>query len=484
MKKVSITTYLFLCLFTSFTFAQTSLTLNKSEIEAYHHILSLRFEATTSLLDTKRAASSYLQNMQESMILLFTEDQSLFTSYTEAFEDRYETIEDIKEESPYKLFYLAELKLQSAFVNLKLGNEWDAAWQFRKAYKLIEENTETYPDFLPNYKSLGMLHIILGSVPAKYQWILHLLGMEGTVEDGIDEINKLAKSDNIFQAEAEAIRCLLKSYLLNETQEAIQEFEQVYNKVNDNMLFGYLYMSLLMKNSDGEKALIVYNRLSNLNDGYFDLNLLSYTAGEIYLQKGDYIKAEAKFKLFIKKNKGRNLLKDAWYKLFLTYWLNGQTEKAQEAFSSAQNNGTTDAEADKHAAKNLAKNDYPNVQIMKLRLATDGGFYERAESILNSDIEITSDKDKCELDYRKARFYHKTNKLSKAKTYYKNTIDLAKNEHWYFAPNSCLQLGYIYLEEGLDQMAKSYFEKVLKYKDYEYETSLTNKANAALAELN
>ena len=484
MKKVSITTYLFLCLFISKTCGQTSLSFSKSEIKAYNHILSLRFDDADHLLDENSAGSLYLTNLRESMALLFSEDQSLFTSYKHKFENRYEGIEDVEEESPYKLFYLAELKLQSAFVNLKLGNEWDAAWQFRKAYKLIEENTKAYPDFLPNYKSLGMLHIILGSVPAKYQWILHLLGMEGTVEDGIDEIDKLTKSENIFQEEAAAIRCLLKSYLLNDTQEAIQEFEQIYRKASDNMLFGYLYMSLLMKNSEGEKALNIYVQLENLKDGYFDLNLLNYTAGELYLQKGDYSNAEEKFKLFISQNIGHNLLKDAWYKLFLTYWLSDQTNKAQEAFSSAKNNGSTDAEADKHAAKNLQKNSYPNIEIMKLRLATDGGFYARAESILNSDIEISSDKEKCELDYRKARLYHKTNQLSKAKKYYKNTIELAKNEHWYFAPNSCLQLGYIYLEEGLDQMSKSYFEKVLKYNDYEYETSLTNKANAALAELN
>ncbi|UII24919.1 hypothetical protein LVD15_16595 [Fulvivirga maritima] len=481
-KKVSWLTYLFL-LFISFNSWGSDLSFSSQEAKAYHHILSLRFDAATPYLTKKTAGVVYLENLKESLKIIFSEDSDLFNDFKDDFEDRYEYIDDLSTSSAYKKFYLAELRLHSAFVHLKMGAEWDAAWDFRKAYKLIEENQDEHPDFLPNYKSLGMLHIMLGSVPSKYQWILHLLGMNGTVEEGIEEINKLAQSGNTFQKEAEAIRCLLKSYLLNEQKEAIEEFKKVYASSSDNLLFGYLYMSLLMKASHGQQALNLYHKLTNLSDGYYTLNILHYSAGEVYLQKGNYKKAQQELKTFIEHNTGKNLLKDSWYKLFLSYWLSGDSSSAKEAFDKAKNTGSTVAEADKHADKSLKKDNYPNQTIMKIRLSTDGGFYERAKQLLNQKAELSTDEEKTEYTYRKARLYHKTGDLKKAIDLYKETITMAGSQPWYYAPNSCLQLGYIYIIKNNEAEAKKYFEKVLEYNNYEYKTSITNKAKASLNEL-
>ncbi|MBL3655310.1 tetratricopeptide repeat protein [Fulvivirga sediminis] len=461
----------------------SDLSFSSHEARAYHFILSLRFDDAAPYLSKKTAGTVYLNNLQESLKIIFSEDADLYSDYKNDFDERYEYIDDLSSSSAYKNFYLAELRLQSAFVHLKMGAEWDAAWDFRKAYKLIEENQEEHPDFLPNYKSLGMLHIMLGSVPSKYQWILHLLGMNGTVEKGIEEINKLAQSNNTFKKEAEAIRCLFKSYLLNEQKEAIEEFKKVYISSSGNLLFGYLYMSLLMKASEGQQALDLYHKLSDLSEGYYTLNILHYSAGEVYLQKGEYKAAENEFKTFIKHNTGKNLLKDSWYKLFLSYWLNGDNTSAKHAYEKAKKTGYTIVEADKHADKSLNSSTYPNQVIMKIRLSTDGGFYERAQLLLKQKAKLTTEEEKAEYTYRKARLYHKIGELETAINHYKETITTAGTQPWYFAPNSCLQLGYIYRQKGNIEAAKKYFEKVLKYNHYEYKTSITNKAKAGLSEL-
>jgi len=33
---------------------------------------------------------------------------------------------------------------------------------------------------------MGMLHILIGSVPEKYSWILYLMGLEGSILEGIE----------------------------------------------------------------------------------------------------------------------------------------------------------------------------------------------------------------------------------------------------------------------------------------------------------
>jgi tetratricopeptide (TPR) repeat protein len=92
-------------------------------------------------------------------------------------------------------------------------------------------------------------------------------------------------------------------------------------------------------------------------------------------------------------------------------------------------------------------------------------------------------REKLEYLYRSARLYHKAGQVNEGITYYLKTIELSKDENYYFAPNSALQLGYIYLSRVEKEEAKKYFQLALSYKNYEYKNSIDNKAKAALNEL-
>ena len=77
----------------------------------------------------------------------------------------YTRIADFETTSPYQGFYKAEMMLQLALVQLKTHEEWSAALSLRRAYLIIDENMERYPDFIPQNKTLGLLHLLIGSVP-------------------------------------------------------------------------------------------------------------------------------------------------------------------------------------------------------------------------------------------------------------------------------------------------------------------------------
>ena len=482
-KKVSFNAYLFLCFILPCTLTAngTDWEFNDDEKQAYNYIISLQLDKASYLLNEQRPASAYLKNLSESIRLIITEDHALFENYEDAFDNRLDLLQSGETNSAFKNFYLAELYLQRAFVNLKMGYEWTAAWDFRRAYKLINTNTEKHPDFLPNYKAMGLLHVMIGSVPEWHQWLIGLLGMEGSVKQGLTEIKKIARSDHFFNREALVLSYLLEAYLLNQSDAAVNKFTGLYKNNQHNLLFGYLYMSLLIKNGQSQKALDVFQHIKKLKDDYLEFNFLNYLAGEIYLQKGDYGLAETYYSEFIKHTKGRNFTKDAQYKLFLTYWLNDKESKATKTHLKAQQTGQTRVEADKHAAKSLSQPQFPNKTIMKIRLLTDGGFYEEAKTLVAEDHAFSSKKDKIEFTYRKARFFHKTGDIEEAIKLYASTINETSGENWYFAPNSCLQLGYIYHKKGDKALARYYFNEVLGYKHHEYKASLDNKAKAALA---
>ena len=43
-------------------------------------------------------------------------------------------------------------------------------------------------------KSLGILHSLIGSIPNKYSWALSTIGMEGSVNQGMNEMQSLIDS--------------------------------------------------------------------------------------------------------------------------------------------------------------------------------------------------------------------------------------------------------------------------------------------------
>jgi tetratricopeptide (TPR) repeat protein len=121
-----------------------------------------------------------------------------------------------------------------------------------------------------------------------------------------------------------------------------------------------------------------------------------------------------------------------------------------------------------------------------VRFFTDGGYYPQAFEILNKLYidQLKSQKDKIEFYYRYARLYHKTANLSEAIDYYEKVIHINTTQTFYFAPNACLQLGYIYTYLKQNDKAKYYFNKAIEYKNHEYENSIEQKAKVALRALN
>ncbi|HKZ38734.1 MAG TPA: hypothetical protein VJ184_13830, partial [Chryseolinea sp.] len=92
-------------------------------------------------------------------------------------------------------------------------------------------------------------------------------------------------------------------------------------------------------------------------------------------------------------------------------------------------------------------------------------------------------RDQVEFHYRKARVAHKLNDFITAKRYYQQCVDLNGDEEWYYAPNACLQLGYIVWSEGNNILARNYFNKALLYNKHEYKNSIDSKAKSALAQI-
>lgn len=490
IQKTGLTACLFLCTWVGL--AQEKNWISQEGLRsAYDQVLQLQLkEGRKQMLslgashDTVRPEQLYVEGLADALELLITEDEVKFEQYEDSYGVRLNQLTETNPQTAESLFAQAELRLQWAFTYLKFGHEFDAAWNIRQAHLLVQDCKKKYPDFLPIKKTSGLLEVMLGSVPEKYQWVMNLLGMEGSVDVGLSELEQVMEKDETLKLETTLLYHLFKGFILQQTAAAMAGFESTMQAYPGNRLALFLGASIAIKNSQSEKALTYLHQLQQGKSGT-TISYTDYQLGEVYLHKGEYESSIQSYQKFIVEYHGKNYIKDAHYKIGVCYWLIGNSTEASRYFDKAKDEGAESAEADKYAARSLAENTYPNIKLSKIRYATDGGYYEDAKRIAASvtDKDLPTPKEKTEFVYRKARLHHKKGQQPEAQRYYVETISKQAQENWYFAPNACLQLGYLYTEQNQFADARKYFEKALMYKKHEYKNSIDSKAKSALAQL-
>lgn len=294
----------------------------------------------------------------------------------------------------------------------------------------------------------------------------------------------MRNSTSVLAFEADLLYSLAQGFVFQRPDSALAELTSVLHQKPHNRLALFVAAALAIKNSQNEDALYLLTSLTEKTEG-LPLYYADYLKGEVYLHKADYLNAISSYRWFLHHYAGQNFIKDAHYKIALCYWLNGNVNDAHSLFREAKVKGKEASEADKAAARSLAEKELPHVMLTKARFFTDGGYYKEAEKLLNAlaDKDLSSKRNQLEYFYRKARLAHKSNQLEAARLFYKQTIESAEDEPWYFAPNACLQMGYISLADGNRAAAKSFFEKALSYKQHEYKNSIDSKAKSALGRL-
>lgn len=472
IKKAS----LIACLF-CFPFLTQAQLFSADQQKKYELLLHLQWEPARLIRTSQEPASLYLQGMSNALELLVNEDPTRFDAYETSFEEQLDQLQSSKKQGADLLYFQTDLCLYWSFVYLKFGHELEAAFQLRKAYQLAAQGRKKYPDYAPLLKSHGLLQIIMGSVPEKYNWVLSMLNMTGNISLGLKELQQASAST--VAIEASLVLALVQAYVLQEQDLALSQLETILRKEKDHPLASFIGASISLKNANAEKAIQLLQPLVSTG-----IPSIHYFLGEAFLHKGEYEKSVAEFLLYIQTFKGENFIKDSHFKIGLCYLLLGQRDRATSYFALAEEKGHENTEADKYAARTLAGGDALNAKLFKIRFFTDGGYYEQARETIRTvaPSEVSSKKEQVEFYYRQARLEHKTNQLPAAKLFYEQCISMSGAEPWYFAPNACLQTGYILQAEGKGEEAKIYFEKALSYKKHEYKNSIDAKAKSALSQ--
>lgn len=480
MKKFG---FVFFCFISSINFIFAN-----HERETYRHIIALRLdEAKLLLAKNPHKSHDQILNQQYFNTIQFLAEGKI-SNYEALSEDLEKVADEIENNADPKnaadAYILAEIKLLDAFTALSVGEKFSAVMKMRQAYALLIENVANYPNFIPHYKSLGLLKALLGAVPTQYQWILGMIGLEGNVKLGLKYLDKVIISNQPNAIEAQIYKALLYAYLLSDNEKAIAEAD-VLRKENQNGLAIFAASLIYYKTEKHSEAMLVLKNISG-QKVYYHLPYIQYLKADMLLSEGKFAEAELHFLQFLKDHKGDNFIKDSYYKLILCKYLNGSTQYASY-LKAIEEKGTTNTEADKNAL-NFAENpSFVHRKLLLSRLKTDGGHYEAALSEIQSlpIAELKTLKEKTEWLYRKARILHKLKEDAQALAAYKACIESGKNLPHYFAANAALQIGYM-MRDNFKKMteAKIYFQLAMSYKKHEYKYSIDQKAKTALSQLN
>lgn len=471
--------------------------LTPGQVEAYDLVLRLRFVDARKLLKQEGKAKEdhivpYLEHYIQFLSILISEDEKVFKSCSAGKETILRQLEAGNAGSPWHLYSQAMFNMQWAFARLKFGEYTTAAVEMNRAYLLLMRNDDLYPGFAPNRAALGLMKVLIGSVPDNYQWITRLLALHGSVSEGINDLKLITeavstdtnypflKAETLFMltfitfnlSGAEADRAIT-GRLIDMNHEMIQR----------SPLLVYAAAVFHMHYGENETALD-YLEKRPVGASYYPFHYLDYLTGLAKLNRLDE-DAGIWFLRYVNAYKGGSFIKSAYQRLGWIALLRGDTKGYYDYMFRVKHAGRTLIDGDKQALAEAESGRPPDVRLLRARLLFDGGYYKQAGDLLSvlTPDDFNYPKEKLEYIYRKARVYHLKGQEPMAISTYLKVIDAGGTGPWYFAANSALNLGLIYEQKGDFRQAEYYYRKCLALKYAEYKSSISQKARAGLNRL-
>jgi len=458
--------------------------------KAYEEIIRLRLASGASIIESEKKSDPgnlipyFLENYIDFFTLYFNEDPGEYRRRKPLVEQRLALMKRGDPSSPFYLFTRSVIYFQWAAIEIKFGDRWDAGWSFRRSFVTGRENLEKFPDFQPGRMLQGSMQVAAGTIPPGYQWLSKLLGIQGTIEAGMNNLEEVLNSNDpyarIFHNEAAFYFLYLKFYILNHREEVFKYIHQQNWDLRNNYLFAYLVANLSLNN---QNASVTEEVIAHLNPDpvYLDMPVWNMQLGYAQADRLDP-KSVQNLEAYLNRFKGNFYVKDVLQKISWIYYLQGETNKAEAARKRLLVSGNTETDADKQAQKEAESGRWPNQVLLRSRLLDDGGYYAQAHQIL-SGTQASSFKDpaeRLEFEYRTARIYDDLGRIPEAVVAYQEALKLGENRHEYYGARAALQLGYIYEKSGDKKNAMIYFKMVLAMRAHDYKNALDQKAKAGV----
>ncbi len=430
------------------------------------------------------AAYHHLATASALKFLLADED----VYYDEFFErsrllsDELATLPD----EPWKAFFIAESYLQEAIVRSKKGRYLRAALAGRKALRQYEQLAEDHPTFYDAYKGLGLLHFTIGSLPSGYRTVLSILGVRGSVDDGLREL-ELAADSSRYSAVDASILLSLFDILVDTDGEAGGRLAAIHLRYPDSPLFGHLYGFYLYSERQADSALAVLGKAHEHSalPEYFDLDYVEFYIADTLFRLGRFSEAIPYYQRYLDRHRGPALKAMASLRMGMALEMAGQRLAATSFYEDVREARDFDNDrAARRRATRLLESPMStiDVQLLAGQNAFDSGRYPAAMEVLAGVLEDgdLTPSARSEAEYRLGRCLHVQGDRTAALVRYEASMAADPRGESRWPPWSAYFAGRIVESAGRLEDARAFYDRALSYSgDYDYRHALEKNVKVA-----
>jgi tetratricopeptide (TPR) repeat protein len=405
--------------------------------------------------------------------------------------DRLFEVLDAMPDSPWRTHFRAEAELYRAVIHAKKTEYARAAFALRQAYKHFERNVEEHPQFFESTWGMGLCHTAVGLVPKQFRWVLRLMGFEGTVQQGLDEIEASAER-SVFYREEASIVFALTDLIVNEAKEGGMDYIVALRERHaDSPLVGYIHGFALLHERRAAEAEAALRRTDRLlrGPGTYPMPYVDYFLGDALFRQNEFAEAARHFERYVNTFPGEALLAQAHLHLGLAREMAGDRAGAIRAYEQVRTREDYDSdhEALREAQDRLETPLAGHERTLLLgRNAFDGGRYREAVRLLQP---VLGDQEappimRAEAAYRSGRAFHVLEEWRDALRHYRFAVSRPGDELAKWGPWSQYYIGEVHEARGDEAAAQTAYERALAYDvPFAYHKALEQRAKAALGRL-
>ncbi|QNL51189.1 tetratricopeptide repeat protein [Olivibacter sp. SDN3] len=469
---------------------QASFDFNMNCQKAYQEALNVRLDIARDYIKKEKQHNPdnklvyLIENYIDYFHILATDNKAEFDKLKKNKSTRLASLSEADKESPYYLFSQAEINLQWALLRGRYQEYVASAFEIKRAYNMLQENAEKFPDFLPNRIALGMVNAVLGSLPSSAQKALGTLGVHGNTMRGEKMLENLVEQLPLTDYALfydESVFYLMQVWVnITKKKDAYNHIIAKSQKMNNHSLLKVYVQAYTSFKTGHNDAAITYLTNRPKDPSYTSYPYLDYLLAMAKINKLD-LSAINTFQHFVKTSNGASMVKDAYLHMAYVALIKGDKVAYSNYIEKVASEGTSYDERDKQAL-NEANDGQPNVALLKARLLFDGGYYEKARQILKQENanDYQLKRDKIEYCYRFGRLCHEVGEIQNAIKLYSYAIDFGHDSKYYYAANAAVFVGNLYEQKRQYKQAADYYNRAIAMKNHDYEGSIENKAKEGL----
>ncbi|MFQ5571245.1 MAG: tetratricopeptide repeat protein, partial [Rhodothermales bacterium] len=358
--------------------------------------------------------------------------------------------------SRWRLYVQAEMQLMRAVAAAKTERFFTSALAGRSAFKQYEKVIAAEPTFYEPYKGMGLMHLMIGSLPGTYRKVLKLLGYGGTVQQGLGELRVAAHQCQLDRETAMVVLAMADVMLNNSASGGVETLSQLRREYPESPLFAYLYGFVLLSNRRAVEAEQSLRRAvqAGTTASYFFIDYAEFYLAQALFRQNKFSEAERYYRHYLEKHRGEALKALAYLETGLILEMQGRRDEALPFYEKVQGDRPYDSDASAYRAAQqrlAAPLTSQERQLLLGRNAYDAGIYDVAEKLLLAVFEgpDAGVPTRAEAAYRLGRVYQALGRLDEALQMHEYVVVHPVDDigtRW--APWSRFYMGEIFTQHG------------------------------------